>query len=401
MGLFERLSRGRPAKNRREFLALAVDVARSHPTLASAVAHPDIDFALSIDDGPLGGESLMLDRPWAFARGESRVEQKAILLEFYTSLAEQSDVPEQWDDARTAIVALLREATHAAHAHDGPTLVTRPAFDGLAKVLYIDLGTVVAVVTPAQLESWGVSTDDAWEAALQNTARHAPDTEFGGERALFRVGATEIDAPSFLLAPGWAMARLSDEDTVFHVADREWLVVCSGCRGELLAKLALRARESWEAADRRVSPRLYRVEGGEVVPVEAAPDHPAFEELELGRHLLAASMYSDQKEALDARYAAQGKDIFVASYLLEEVDGVVRSRVVWSDDCVSVLPEAEVVTLVRNVEGADDLIFDLPMDRVVEAAGLEPVEGLRPVRYFVETWPDERVLDSIRRSSRD
>lgn len=398
MGWLDRIRGRSAARNEAQFQDLAVAVARRTPGVRAARPHPDEALALEVEfDREGDGESLVrLQRPWALSQGKSRRVQKGAVAAWLNSFVARLDRPASWDEARPRLFLALRSASGMLGTFADIVPIAERVPGGLHLVLYLDLESSMSPVNKSELVRWDVSREAAWDAALVNTERLAPKVEVSDTGGLYRIEGGQIDAASFLMAPGWLRSVAGSGQVIAWSADRDWVNVLVHGRDEawpeLTPSLVELARSEWAQSESPLSPLFYRLDGDRVVLVEPDSDHPASASLEVSRLLFQQAQYTDQKAALDQRHAEEGVDLWVGNLMLHEVQGHPRSLAVWTDECDSLLPAADVLCFVR-AEGGEP--FELPMAAVVEAAGLEPVEGLSPVRYRVARWPDRAVLETL------
>ncbi len=393
MGFFDFLKGKKAADDPLSFQKLAIEVARGLPFVERVEAHADEDFALDLDSEGRPGQIMYLHNLWAMAEGESLDDQRAIIAGFLEQMQAQMPIPENWETAKDRVFLALRDATHhmSLLGREGFDAVSEPVLEDLLHVLCADLETTIVSVGNKQLEEWGVSLGEAWAVALANTARFAPHLEPAEAGAMMRIQAGTIDAASYLMAPGW-LERIADGRHVLAwAAERDWinvLVLDDELPYAAFAELALK---EWEEASRSISPRLYTLAKGEVVPVTLPPDHEAFGALELARYKHRATQYAIQKEELDRWHEENDVDIFVASFMVYETEDGYRSVVAWPDECLGLLPEVDVAILMSD----DGQPTEIPFEALVEAAGIAPSKTLFPRRYRVERWPDREVLAEL------
>ncbi len=389
MGFFDWIRGKKAARTPEAFTELALAVARERPEFANAVAHPD-EFAIlpNRDDS----QTMYLSNVWADVNGATLDEQRDALRHYFEGLATRVELPQTWADARDGVFLALR--TGGLLQVGDP--VYAPVLNHLVVVLAFDLGTAITYVTSDQLDGWGVDRDTAWARARANMLDLAPDIGVVEPRALTRIMSGQIDSASYLMAPGWLAARAGGGRIVAWASGRDSLVVVRADDDVGLEQLATVACEEWEDAPRAISPVLYTVDGdGEVVPLSVAPSHEAFEALELSRYKLALREYTEQKTLLDERHDDDGTDIFVASYLVHQLEsGGLRSTAVWTRDVDSLLPEADVVAL---LDDRTEELVEVPLPILLASVpGIERAEGLFPVRYRARAWPAPGLIEQLK-----
>jgi hypothetical protein len=199
---------------------------------------------------------------------------------------------------------------------------------------------------------------------------------------------------SMLLSDGF-LARLEPMvggRPVAFVPDRSALIVAADDPQSLPGLMELMERQFSEAP-RGLSPMAYTCdESGRVVPYTASEPGRLADLIHRCEVMLAAGEYQSQKAALDEIHERDQKDIFVGTLLVAgRDDGTVFSVAVWSDECVTLLPRADLVCFQSD---ADSVMVPWPV--VARTVGLKPEPGLMPERYLVTAWPEASLLEHLR-----
>ena len=68
-----------------------------------------------------------------------------------------------------------------------------------------------------------MSAEDAWETAAANTRRLAPDTDDFAPtpKSMVRIFSGQIDAASYLTAPGWLASMARGQSVLAWEAERD------------------------------------------------------------------------------------------------------------------------------------------------------------------------------------
>jgi hypothetical protein len=111
-----------------------------------------------------------------------------------------------------------------------------------------------------------------------------------------------------------------------------------------------------------------------------------------------ARVFSDaQQKCLQERV---GEDLFVASYTAYRLhDGRPVSRAAWSENVPTLLPKTDELAFVLRPGTDTTEVVTVPWDdaeRIVEDL-LERDPTLNPSRWRTLGWPDEAMLDELRR----
>ena len=400
MGFLDRFRRPKSATDPDGFRELALEVARAHPFVASVELAEDGEFALSVSF--VGGDGSVrttyLRRPWAEAEGEPYEDQVEIIARFLEQFAQEAPIPKSWSDAKDLVFLGLRAVSYTAYMPRDKAPIWREALDGLALILFVDLETTAVTVRGERLEEWGVSVNDAWVAAAANTLRMAPDAgDFAPTpKSMVRISSGQIDAASYLTAPGWLASMARGMSVVAWAAERDSLAVVFGAEGVDPTRFAAQALETWKESPTDVSPRLYTLDGDTVAPLTAPQDDPASRALEKCRYAQIARATAEQGHALEVLHERDGIDGWVGVLDVLDRNGRLEAVTIWPDDVVTLLPEADTIDFVEMDKNEKiRVVHSLPQRAVFEAMGLEPEADLVPPRYYVARWPDTRLLERL------
>ncbi|AHE55842.1 hypothetical protein [Sphingomonas sanxanigenens] len=179
-------------------------------------------------------------------------------------------------------------------------------------------------------------------------------------------------------------------DPVAIVFERRSILVAGADDAAALEHMGAAATQWLAEADRLISCLPIRLTDGVWAPFDAeAARQPALHAL---RGQQWGWVYGGQKELLDAEHEKDGTDIFVASLMLIEHEGWLRSVATWTTDALSLLPRADVV-LIGSSAGGPSLARS--WDSVEQVMGpLSPEPGLWPPRYRID---GPALLDVVER----
>jgi hypothetical protein len=187
---------------------------------------------------------------------------------------------------------------------------------------------------------------------------------------------------------------LEGEVVVFVPVRDRCIIVGSQTVEPLGAALEL-ARELYEPDRRRISPAPYALTTSRLEPWRPEADHPLSFAADRAHHLLAQVEYDEQTARLSDLFERAGEPVHVAALLTgaHEAKRTVRSYAVWSRSTQpALLPTADLVVL---GEGQDQ--FEVGWEDAVRVAGPWLVrQSLEPVRWRVDGWPPDTVLDELR-----
>jgi hypothetical protein len=325
-----------------------------------------------------------------------RREKKEVIDNVVASAIEsRHGVPERWDEVREHLLIRVRPASYNALVSLRAELETGEPWSAracralnakLTAELVFD-GELIAASFPAeQLETWGVSEDEAWEVARRNLQRQTTDRLEQIAPGLFQsTWEDTYDAARMLLLEKVAWVKVKGDPVAF-LPNRNLLLITGTEEHDALAAIAEQAEELF-VAERSLSPYLFKlVEGGWDVWSDWQEDA---ERLEMMRPLqelqrkVEATDANEQKELLDALHERDGTDVFVASVMLGRRDGVVERIGSWAD-VESLLPEVE--QLAVQLEDDEPLFVSWAQAQRYLGAFMTPV-GLQPERWRVSGVP--------------
>ena len=377
---------------------------RAHDLIAQADYDPE-QFQVVYqrrDDGTRG--QVLLANTFRECEGASP-EDRRTRIDKLAAIAGAPPLPQTWAAALPLLRPVLRPATFGQGQDLAKrTPVTRPALPYLAELVVMDTPESMAYVTANMLATWGVNADDMFAAARANLAEPAMRTLDGDKPAqpslIQFVDNGDDYFGSLPLVDGWLAgmgAQLGVRPLVF-IPDHNGLLLTGDATAKALNALLKLAADKYREAVRPLSPLPYTVnEDGDVVSYEVPEDHPAWLALRHNEVILAVNVYGHQAERLRTQYERDGIDVFVASLLsFRSPSGTDFTIATWTDGISSSLPQAHYVSF----PGAgDDDSFYVPWQAVATELNLTAEDGTNPPRFRVEGWPDQEVMDRLRKLS--
>lgn len=347
--------------------------------------------------GAQGGEPAVINLETVFreSQGAPAAVRKAAIGRL-VDVAALPPTPDDWADVQPAVRPVLRPIP----ADPKFDIVSRPAGPYLAEMLVVDTPSAMRYAGCADLARWGVSAEEAFDAAHRNMARTVTTSL---DEARRREGSTEPtrltdngDAylTSLPLVQGWlaTVQRIAGaRPLAFPVSNNTLLLAYETDDAEALTKAFEVAEREWREAARPISPAPLTVdEDGTVVLYQAPKDHRVHAAVKHAQILLAMDAYGPQTEYL--RGIAGSGDPFPAALKgFRDPSGTEVTAASWADDDTSLLPEADLVAFPKR----EQEMLMVPWSVVVEEAGLTPAEGYHPTRYQVGGWPDDDVMERI------
>jgi hypothetical protein len=141
---------------------------------------------------------------------------------------------------------------------------------------------------------------------------------------------------------------------------------------------------------RLISGIALRLDGDEWTPWLPPSSHPSYKDFQVLRLQTLGKDYADQKELLDKLYEKKGEDVFVATFNpVESPEGEVFSYAAWNGNAASLLPETDMVVLLRR----DGISVMVEHHTLREEMG-NKVEALDiyPPRYRLKDYPSQDQL---------
>jgi hypothetical protein len=246
-----------------------------------------------------------------------------------------------------------------------------------------------------QLEEWGVTAEEALQAAMDNLRDATVDQFSRPEPGVFMGEWADAYDSARLLLPDLAH-RVAGANPVATVPSCGTLLLASGNDVEGMRAMVALAQRIADTETRPVSALLYRYQDGR--PVEYLPEDQATRAalVRLERQYRYGD-YAAQKETLDQIHEKNGTDIFIASYkvMRKEDSGEEYSLCSWTEGVDTLLPRADRVALVVPGEGeALREFLVLPWEALYAAWGatMEPLPDAFPERYRARRFPDVETL---------
>jgi len=305
------------------------------------------------------------------------------------------DLPDDWAsvEGKLAVSVRPRIVVEVANIR-GQTPVHHPLTDDLVEVLVYTGVEPAAVVTDDDLDAWGQSADALFQASRQQLAAAS-------------------QKPFTTLAPGLYESNFGDGNDVARVLVPEVLkklkvkgdpIVFLPTAGHVVVAGANDPR-ALEAAGERVDEHLrgehpftgrgWRLKGATFEPWE-----PPADSLLATLHLEATAQdANDQKKALDAKFAADGTDLFVGTTLFTDDDaGGKHTYAVWTKDADTLMPRAEYIVFVDLDQPEADRVVAAGLWSDIApkvAAKMKPDSNYWPLRYRLTSFPDKKVIKAI------
>ncbi|MGB8917932.1 MAG: hypothetical protein WCC89_13825 [Candidatus Sulfotelmatobacter sp.] len=275
--------------------------------------------------------------------------------------------------------------------------LTKPLAGGLVVGLAYDTEHTITSIDRDHFEKWGISLEEAFKAAKDNLWEKTDPGRFAGEGGVYSgEWHDSYDSSRMLLTE--VIYRLSvDGDPVAFVPNRDQLWVTGTNNLAGLTALLKAGAESHFKQGHPLSPDLYVLLDGTWKLY--VPEDQSLRNLLLPlKRQRDAIDYSQQQGLLNDIHKLEEIDLFVASYkIFEREDGSSYSACIWSNGIDSLLPQAENIAFLVDLEGKDH--FVVPWDAAVSVVGslLEQEPSLMPIRYRVRQFPNAEQLIELRK----
>jgi hypothetical protein len=263
-----------------------------------------------------------LGNAYAEWRAARRADRPAVLQQYFQPLPE---VPSDWATASAHVRLRLRNTLYRLVTAEASTeraaelgIVCRPVAEHLCAQLVYDTPTAMASVSGDRLAEWGVTEDEAYATGLANLAAAAPSAFVRTAPGVWTSAVGDSYDSSRLLLPRATELAVMGAPVALP-ATRDLLLVTGRDDDEGIARILQAAAESLEAQRlETVRPVIWR--DGAWSPLDLPPDHPSHHILGMLTTFDLAREYAKQKELLDARNTREGRDVFVAAYVVYETD---------------------------------------------------------------------------------
>jgi hypothetical protein len=389
------------------FAELCLAEARRHPLVVRAERAAGDEHALEIwqegDSQP--SQKIFLHNTFVETR-ELPPEEKREALRRLLTIFDPTASEQTWDDARSALVPVLRIASFAWF---GRGLMWRPFTPYLRTFIGIDDETSISYASPERLEKWQQDELVVLAHAFGNLQAHvdaapadAPDCEpYDPDAAypIWHVTRNDSYEASRLALPHYldGFRGKVNGTPIAIVPHRSLLVIAGDADSHAIARLAQMAESEFAASTRAVSPAVYTVDAqANVVPLRLPSDHPQHFVVERGHYLLAQTCHADQKKWLEERFADEGTDVFVASFGLasKKETGAMRSWGSMTKGVATLLPKTDLVALNDLVEKPCFVAWDVLFELAPEC--FEPAPEFEPFRVRIVGWPQPQALATLR-----
>ena len=364
------------------------------------------DFALKLGDGA----TVFLGNVYSNYCTASRSVRKTLISEFVAaaaSIPQMTSIPSDFASAKPNLMPVVREASYHSMTQlmnrkigrndPGTDVLAKDLARGLVIGLAYDTERNITSINREHFEDWGVSLEEAFKTAKDNLWEKTDPGRFAGEGGVYwGKWHDSYDSSRMLLTE--VIYRLSvDGDPVAFVPNRDQLWVTGTNNLAGLTALLKAGAESHFKQGHPLSPDLYVLLDGKWNLY--LPEDQSLRDLLLPiKRRRDAIDYSEQQRLLNEVHKVEDTDIFVASYkIFEREGGIAYSACIWTNGIDSLLPQAENIAFLVDLEGKDH--FVVPWEAAVSVVGslMEQEADLMPPRYRVRQFPDAEQIAKLRR----
>lgn len=314
----------------------------------------------------------------------------------------QQRIPEAADEVRPHLLPLIRNAADRGQAivlsdKNAPGLVYRPLCDSLEIQLGYDTSVNILRVCTNHLSTWKLSEAESFAIALDNLRALSAKPMKELAPGTYESAWNDDHDPARLLLTEVLQRHATRGAPVVMVPGRDKLLL-TGDQDDAGIALVVRRAEHALSQPRSMSPLMMRLVEGKWTnfepPAQAAKLHSL-------RLIAEGQAYTSQKQLLDERSKQQGRNLFVANYMVGRgPDGTpLRSACAWSKGVAALLPKTELLSLVDPQGDAADAVV-IEWSRAMPVIGdLMRETGDIPARFYVADYPDNGQLARLRQAA--
>lgn len=273
---------------------------------------------------------------------------------------------------------------------------SRPVGGHFVEMLAYDMPNRILYLPTSQFEEWGVTVDEAFEAARENI--RAIGGAFEGAEGHIYVGAWDDSyAASRVMVPEMILKLRVQGRPIVALPNREFLIVTGSSDHAAMQQMGKMIAEA-ENEPRFESGVVLSLEDDGWRPFLPPESSEAYDILH--RHQVASLWrdYDEQKRLLDDLHEKRGTDVHVATFAAHEdrVTHELSTVAVWSEGVEALLPRAEKIGFTAGDPEDPSVLGTAPWKRVREVCGdLMELTNYWPDRWRVDQFPTQQQLDAI------
>lgn len=360
----------------------------------------DAEFRLQfVADGEPAGHAKLQNLYAEYCRMPRR-DRSRWLQSSCRTIAHTMEVPEDFEDVKPDLFPTVRtrslieviELEARLNSTGSPTLPTLPLNDELIACLVYDLPNAMRFVTQDNLQTWGVSTYEAFEVARRNLDEKPASVVTAGERLFMFCSLDAYDGSRLLLTDKIRTLPLRGDPITMPVT-RDCLLVTGEDDVEGLALLVDVATKSIEEP-RSLCPIAFRLVGDDWQSWLPPVGHPQYQKLREFQLRYQSNEYATQKDLLDKLHEKEGPDVFVATYeVVQKPDGTMFSYATWAKGVATWLPQADKIAFFDpDVEQPLLVPWEVAIAEI--GATMQPLD-CNPSRWEVNSFPSAEELERM------
>lgn len=397
LGLIELLT---GSLSQKDFAKKATKVIKS--IAASKVHFDEAQFALRVGDEP-ESHWIYLGNFYAEYLRTPRLKRDQALRTMVSNQISQKQAYEDNAPTKETLLPVVRDRAHAwisqmqikkAMPTASIEMQGQPLGEDHMSLLVLDSPTAMRYVGAKELSSLGLSFEAAYEEAIHNLRAISADKwlSLSNQAYVGQWGDT------------YDCSRLLLTDLIHRLDISGRPIAITPCRGVLLVAsennvegqqiIMQLANTALEDNSRWTSPEVLVLDNDRWVPFELTDPFCLSVQKEMIVKM-RKSVYDQQKVILDEAHKAEGKDIFVATFMAYKKSEGFMSVATWSKDVEAWLPQTEYIVFVdANATVPSAMI---PWDLAIQHVGdlMSPVPGVIPARFELKGFPDVEILQAM------
>jgi hypothetical protein len=265
---------------------------------------------------------------------------------------------------------------------------------------FLDYPNTTSAVAASDLASWGATSEQALDLALENLAARSKEGLVRIDEGLYHSPWQDCYDPARILLREVLAPLDVKGDPVAFAPNWNHLLVTGSEDVEGLAGCLLFATKILAEEPRPMTALPLVRRGGQWVDLELPRGHVVEPLLRRARVLELNQVYGDQAGLIEKVHEKDGTDVYVARFNASH-DGKERqfdSYAVWSKDVVTLLPRTERVVFFDNEQPEKSRVVaevDWPIVGL-HCGGLMEEAGFTPPRYRVERFPTADQLCAMK-----
>lgn len=357
-----------PEREEDRFAQLVISALHKRDATIQVDYDPDRFELLHVDDGRRQ-QLMFLHNSFAeYQRQEVTLER---IIDFIVE--SRSSVPKD-DAALDKLLPVLRPradilAACAPASDFSYSRSSRPFCDSMLLMLAIDNEASIAFLNDEGLDELGVSFEDALGIAIAQLDEKGSHTVGQLEEGIYLSACGDFYDSSRVLMPEMFEQLPLKGNPVAIVQSRSSVLVTGSDDLNGLAKIATFALDDLEKTERAVSLTPIELLNGDWLPLKILPHHP-----QALRNLAPNQLAWACNATGDALQAKLGDDIFVASPMIIEKDGIQGTLIAWGAGVPTASPLVDGVAIEED-EGAEQIIRKLD-DVLTVCGGFPKIEAI-------------------------